>query len=90
MASKHGYEDVVKVLLENWAEVQTVDNNGQTALHIAVLSVFGLERKVVSLLLDYGAVIEATDHDGKTAQDLVSRRDFSMWVSVIEAQKAAL
>jgi len=60
-----GHEKIVSLLLDNQAEF-TVDANGWTPLHVAVLK--GNEA-MVQLLLERGAYLHATDYAGDTAID---------------------
>ncbi|KAK3172326.1 hypothetical protein OEA41_005647 [Lepraria neglecta] len=76
-AAANGYEDVLRLLLENGADVNTRDADGRNALyyalftedskrllhHTAVMS----DLEDMSLLLDLGASIEVMDGLGKTA-----------------------
>lgn len=74
MASALGLTDLMELLLERGASVQTQDAFGQTPLHHAVRpSLYGRDMgyaKPVALLLDRGASINTPNRDGRTPQDL--------------------
>lgn len=63
-AASQGHEAIVKLLLENGADVMVNDNAGRTALSLAAGN--GHEA-VVKLLLENGAGITAKDIAGRTA-----------------------
>ena len=68
-AAWQGKEAVVKVLLENGAEIEARDFDGQTPLLLAAIS--GYEA-IVELLLKDGANIEAQDRSGQTPLSLAT------------------
>lgn len=63
LASKHGHEDVVRLLLDNDAQIDIVDEDGRTAL--LYTSGNGHEA-VVRILPDKGAPVSITDKYGRT------------------------
>ena len=64
-ASKNGYFEISKLLLDHGAQVDTKDNNtGKTALINA--SEYG-RLSVLKLLLDFGAEVDIKDNNGMTA-----------------------
>ncbi|KAK2752205.1 hypothetical protein FQN55_008095 [Onygenales sp. PD_40] len=63
-AAMRGYLGIVAFLLENGADPQAKNCQGQTPLHLAARH--GMV-SVIELLLDQGALIDATSYDGKTA-----------------------
>ncbi|KAL6814616.1 hypothetical protein V8C40DRAFT_107231 [Trichoderma camerunense] len=63
-AASQGHEAMVRLLLENGADVTASDNAGRTALSLAASN--GHEA-VVKLLLDNGADITTKDNAGRTA-----------------------
>jgi ankyrin repeat protein len=58
--------EAVKLLLDQHVDVNVVNDSGQTALHLAALSM----DSVVELLAMNGAKIDATDKQGRTALDM--------------------
>ncbi|KAK0760882.1 LOW QUALITY PROTEIN: hypothetical protein N5P37_005821, partial [Trichoderma harzianum] len=63
-AASQGHESMVRLLLDNGADVMASDNAGRTALSLAASN--GHEA-VVKLLLENGADITAKDNAGRTA-----------------------
>lgn len=72
-AVEAGYCEIAQMLLDKGADVNIVDNNGQTALMLGVRwFAYAKENdtkyaQIIQLLLDKGANINAQDNDGKTA-----------------------
>ncbi|OAQ60148.1 ankyrin repeat domain-containing protein [Pochonia chlamydosporia 170] len=66
---ERGKEELVQMLLENGADVTAKDNDGWTALHLAVA--LGHEG-VVRVLLENGADVTAKHNDGWTALHLAA------------------
>ncbi|XP_014206836.1 ankyrin repeat domain-containing protein 50-like [Copidosoma floridanum] len=64
LAARHGYSDVVKVLLAGGAYVDHADCDGWTALRAAA---WGGHTKVVEQLLECGAMVDCADWDQRTA-----------------------
>ncbi|KAI9774707.1 MAG: hypothetical protein M1839_001668 [Geoglossum umbratile] len=64
VGSYFGHIEVVRLLVENGAEVNAGDEGGRTALHWAVRN--GREA-VVKLLVEKGAEVNAKDRDGRAA-----------------------
>ncbi|KAJ8688175.1 hypothetical protein QAD02_023970 [Eretmocerus hayati] len=64
LAARHGYSDVVKVLLASGANVDHADCDGWTALRAAA---WGGHTKVVEQLLECGAMVDCADWDQRTA-----------------------
>lgn len=64
MGSNRGFEDIVRLLLEQGANIESKDSDGCTALpHAAKMG----HQDMVRLLLEQGANIESKDIDGSTA-----------------------
>ena len=63
-ASRKGYRDIVKLLLEKGADAAQISNQSVTPLHMAVMSG---NKEVIQLLAEAGADLDATDKEGKTA-----------------------
>ena len=62
-ASEYDHDNVVQVLLDHGADIETSNWHGYTALHVTSL---GGYKFVVQLLLDHGADIEAVNNYGNT------------------------
>lgn len=71
IALSQGHLEIVKVLLNNNADVQTMTKVGWTPLHLA--SRKG-DLEIVKILIDKGAEINSTDRRGWTPLDLASSR----------------
>ena len=66
LAVMEGHFKVVKLLIENGANVNAQDNKGYTPLHYAVMK----EPTFIKYLLDNGADVNAQDDKGQTPLDL--------------------
>ncbi|CAL7952023.1 unnamed protein product [Xylocopa violacea] len=64
LAARHGYADVVKVLLAAGACADHADCDGWTALRAAA---WGGHTQVVEMLLEHGAMVDCADWDQRTA-----------------------
>lgn len=64
LAIMHGHGKIVRLLIDNGADVEAADRNGMTALMVAA---YVDDVSMVQLLLEAGADSEAEDEDGKTA-----------------------
>jgi ankyrin repeat protein len=82
-ASLTGEHDVVQYLLDSKANIDSVNNQGQTALHRA--SYFGRD-KVVQLLINRGADIGVKDLDGNLAIDVARSRRHYVVLSMLELE----
>jgi len=79
LASKMGFKDIVKYLIEKGAEVEFTDLEGKTAL---ILASRRGHTDIIKLLLRAGANINAADDDGWTALMQVS------WAGYFDTVKA--
>jgi hypothetical protein len=71
LAAKEGHLAMAELLLERRAAVDTQNNAGRTALHLAAT----MQREsMVSLLLGHGANVEIEDAEGRSASDHAKRR----------------
>ena len=87
LASRRGYIDVVRLLLELGVDVNAQDNNRSTALHLAS-GVSRLNLKVACLLLEHGADVEVADHDrGRTPLQVQQREEITKLLSESRALK---
>lgn len=59
--------EIIGLLIDNGAKLDTVDQLGRTALHRSAWLGHG---SVTKLLVDRGAVINAVDNDGHTVRDV--------------------
>ncbi|XP_031841575.1 uncharacterized protein LOC116430947 isoform X2 [Nomia melanderi] len=64
LAARHGYADVVRVLLAAGACADHADCDGWTALRAAA---WGGHTQVVEMLLEHGAIVDCADWDQRTA-----------------------
>lgn len=64
LAARHGYADVVRVLLAAGACADHADCDGWTALRAAA---WGGHTQVVEMLLEHGAMVDCADWDQRTA-----------------------
>ncbi|KAK0096567.1 hypothetical protein PV326_005146 [Microctonus aethiopoides] len=64
LAARHGYTDVVRVLLAAGASADHADCDGWTALRAAA---WGGHTQVVEMLLEHGAIVDCADWDQRTA-----------------------
>nr|CAD7202069.1 unnamed protein product [Timema douglasi] len=64
LAARHGYQDVVAVLLAAGAQADHADCDGWTALRAAA---WGGHTQVVESLLEHGATVDCADTDQRTA-----------------------
>ena len=62
--SRAGHKGIVQLLLDNGADIEAMNDSGETAL---VGAAAGGHEAIVRLLLDKGADIEAKDDSGRTA-----------------------
>ncbi|KAH0610760.1 uncharacterized protein H6S33_011187 [Morchella sextelata] len=76
----HRDEGLVRLLLENGADVKATDQHRKTPLHYAVMEGFtGMAR----MLLEYGACVEARDHMGATPLQIAVQRGKTGIISLL-------
>jgi ankyrin repeat protein len=81
IAALTGHKDVVQVLLDHGAEVDTRANDGRTALMLAA----GKNNKeIVEMLLKAGADPTLTDQNGATAEKLASSKNLGDVATLIQ------
>lgn len=68
IALAKGLQDVIQVLLNNGADPNVQDDNGQTPLHCAVLGqkILGGYEGIIKLLVQCGAKVDIKDEEGIT------------------------
>ena len=64
-AAKYEQNTIVELLLEHKADQNAVDDEGNTPLMSAVMSMYGKKDETMSLLLSYGAHLEERDIRGR-------------------------
>jgi ankyrin repeat protein len=72
-ACANGHTNIARLLLENWAEMDTPDRRGRTPL---IAASFNGHIEIVNLLLSKGADPLATDEQGTTALHAAVLRGF--------------
>jgi len=78
-ASLKGYEDIVKFLIENGADIDAKDNLGATALMYAVDHL-----EVVELLIKEGIDVKAKDNYGDSALSFALKKSSPGVISALE------
>ncbi len=78
LASSYGDFSAIKLLLANNADINAIDQDGRTALHLAISGTNDL--KIIKFLIDNNADINAVDRDGHTALHLavMSNKDLQI------------
>lgn len=73
IASKKGYFDIAKLLLDAKASINNQSKTGETAL---ILAASNHNRDIVRLLIDNGADVNIRDSSGNTALTIAARKGF--------------
>jgi ankyrin repeat protein/tRNA A-37 threonylcarbamoyl transferase component Bud32 len=84
-AALYGRKDVVVLLLERKAEINSTDNGGGTALHYAAMNG---HKDIVELLLTGNAEVNANNLDGDTPLDYAAMKDRSDIIKRLLANNA--
>jgi ankyrin repeat protein len=67
-ASRRGDIDIIRIILNHGADVDTQDDGGSTPLHLVISSApFWDKEQAVGVLLEHGANINLRNHEGQTA-----------------------
>ena len=66
------YDNVESLLKKNSIDIDSVNDDGMTALHFAAEAGDGL---ILRLLLDYGALINVVDHQGNSPLHLAANKN---------------
>jgi ankyrin repeat protein len=88
IAAMVGASEVVRLLLEKGAQIDSPDDAGKTALIQAAGHQFPGSEATVALLLKNGANPKLKDHDGNTALSEARRRGSAGIVALLEKRGA--
>jgi ankyrin repeat protein len=93
LASMRGRVAVVQALLQAHADVNVIDSDGHTALHLAIRElaeeeIDGLD--VVRKLIDANIKVDVVDFDGRTALQLAGRGEEDVYKEAIKIISGAL
>lgn len=64
--------EIISLLVKSGAELDLTDNDGRTALMLALVDFGRARMDVISLLVSLGADVTIRDHDGNSAEDYVT------------------
>ncbi|KFQ37971.1 Ankyrin repeat and death domain-containing protein 1B, partial [Mesitornis unicolor] len=82
IAAKNGHSKVVEILLEQWEQINDVNQNGETPFY---LSVKGGHEKCAELLLEAGSYINVLTHNSSsTLQIAIQNRHLSLVTFLID------
>ena len=79
-ASQNGHTSVIKVLLENSANIEMEDKDGDRAVHHAA---FGDEPTALSILAQYGADLNARNRRRQTALHIAVNKGHTAVVKIL-------
>ncbi|KAJ1480115.1 ankyrin repeat protein, partial [Baffinella frigidus] len=82
-AVEGGHDDVVKLLLDKFADVHVKTTDDDTPLHLAV---DGGHCTTARMLLDSGADLDARNSSGETPADIASAEGLEEVLSVLRAE----
>ena len=79
-AAYHGHKDILQLLLDRGAQIETVDRIGNTPLLLVTCNELGHKEKdiidVLALLLERGAICKAVSSGGWTALHFAARKGY--------------
>jgi hypothetical protein len=87
LASNKGHFEMVKLLIENGANIDFQQKDGYTALYIAANN---NEEKIVKYLVEKGANYHIKDYQGLSAQDRAEGGSYSIINSAIKSKELEL
>lgn len=87
-AIKHGNIKLVKNCLNNKIDINAIDNNNDTPLHIAIKN--GQTKKIICLLLKNGANLNIKDRDGLNALHLAAHSGKLSLVEILLKHNATI
>ena len=84
LAADGGHREIIDLLIDKGARLDTVDQLGRTPLHRSAFLGYGAATK---LLVDRGAVLHAVDNDGHTARDLAEEMDQGPAIKALDGEE---
>lgn len=85
-ASKSGYKELAKRVIDNGADVNFTNEKGQTAVHVASAEGKG---SIVEMLVEHGAKLDVQDHEGNTPQQVAQQHEHAEVASWIGERLSA-
>ncbi|KAL0486867.1 ankyrin repeat-containing protein [Acrasis kona] len=79
--------EISRLLLNYGSDPNKKDDNGQTPLHLAVMT---LSQKVCSTLLNFNGLIDIRDNSGKTARDIAIEMNNQPLATFLENKRASV
>lgn len=76
-ASRYGRLEMVQLLIERGAGVQSRNKFGRTALHMALSRTTAMQQEIISILINAHIDVEAKDDDGRSPLGIALKRDTS-------------
>ncbi|KAK2733888.1 hypothetical protein FQN57_001938, partial [Myotisia sp. PD_48] len=88
VAVKYGQEDFIQTLHDRGADINALNNDNQTPLHLAAC--YGAAPSISKLLIDKGANIEAADKKNRTPVFYACRGDYNEIFQLLKSKGARL